>query len=81
MSIYPGYSQFEGIPEDAELTFSAGAGDWAAQIAGTEGERLADKAVLSWRVEKVTGSQIGDLGQSMRAGSEIEVKDFVKQRG
>ncbi len=45
------------------------------------GERLADMAVLSWRVEKVTGSQTGDLGQSMRAGSEIEIKDFVKQRG
>ena len=74
-----GYSQFEGIPEDAELTFSAG-GTALSEWQRT-GERLAEKAVLSWRVEKLTGSQIGDLGASMKAGSEIELKDFVKQRG
>lgn len=79
--MHPGYSQFEGIPEDAELAFSTGGGGGGWAVQGVVGERLADRAVLSWRVEKVTGSQVGDLGQSMRAGSEIEVKEFVKQRG
>ncbi len=37
--------------------------------------------MLSWRVKKITGTQISDLGQSMRGGSEIELKDFVKERG
>ncbi len=76
--IVSGYSQFEGISTDAELALSRFTG--VTGVTGS-GERLAEKSVLSWRVEKITGTQIGDLGQSMRGGSEIELKDFVKERG
>ena len=68
--------QFEDIPEGVEMTFDAG-----LQTGGT-GERMADTAILSWNVGKApSGSQASDLELSMKTGSEIELRDFVKKRG
>lgn len=69
--------QFEDIPEGAEMNFDAGAN---GLVSGT-GERMADTAILSWNVGKVPlGSQTSVLEQSMKTGSEIELKNFIKKR-
>ena len=69
-----GYGGFEVIPEEVSITPGPGGMQLNAQ-------RHADSALMSWKAGKIgSGSLTSGLSLSTRS-SDIDLKDFLTQRG